>query len=994
MRLIRLLIISISFTLIAFANSFTEIKSAIKAYDFSNADALIENYLQTVTTAVDPEIYLLKFINEIGLALEVETPKYLIDNFNAVESRAYNAFDLSGNGVELTEIPLIIDSQTVAYWYKPNTGKFPTSLYNDEFYNEVYSLFNWTIESEVTSPFTQNVSDGPYYYGSNDDAAISFEFKPADSNSGQADFLFEVSNASYSSYIQIYLNGQDIGNVYNSGYSLYDKATQPLLPMEPPYANSIQVPLYLEPGDLITFEYKQYNYSDYSSEKIGIMPLNPFLFVAPENGKLYNDHKPDLGDNITIEDVLSFFLKGDAPARSLAKLLIFELDNFIAAIESWNEDSATLGQNFTGFNSNILIQKSDAIAIKSILEIIDVFASILNQYDLNIDIYDSILDEDEDFIYNTAKEFLDAYQSILSHKNTTENLIDQANAKTKLNSALTSIENILQTLWYRGSPDYFSDSYLIETSSSSDSSELEKIENQLAALKNSLNGYEKTSAITGAEMDGGASISFSPFLANDLPLNIRELAYELSDSSDRETLQTLNNYGFLKDYLPNSFDGKILVFYNFNNDLNTALLLRDNYEFDPIEGELRLDNFSYNGNSSINWDDLQISYLTRNSGSWNSDGYYNYNSGQNIGPLQGTFYFYDSLLDLNENGQPDVLDLYDLDPMYSSYNNFEKKIDYETNLNSSYIDSKQLSRYPTPQSLKGYINLVEDSDYNDSTMQSEYKIEAGYFISNDDWFEIDLGQGDGFRTRSLDIETYEIDGDIITFTETLAEHSDYYGYYDEDVSQLFFNDQFSYLSLDLEDSNYYDMGMNSEYEYDDDDIEYGVIYPAYLDLDNDGLADGEGMKAQITPNLDRLPTSSEIQTAIDKYNQGSSPSDNNGSGEPADHNDTNANALTDADGDNMPDALEIQYGGDSSDPNDAYTTLNEILSVDRYTLNEITDLRLGSTLYEVSQGIVTFNIILEESSDLVNWVQHEPMQVDLGQQPDDNSKFYRFKMAD
>jgi hypothetical protein len=154
------------------------------------------------------------------------------------------------------------------------------------------------------------------------------------------------------------------------------------------------------------------------------------------------------------------------------------------------------------------------------------------------------------------------------------------------------------------------------------------------------------------------------------------------------------------------------------------------------------------------------------------------------------------------------------------------------------------------------------------------------------------------------------------------------------------------------------------------------------------------MKAQITPNLDRLPTSSEIQTAIDKYNQGSSPSDNNGSGEPADHNDTNANALTDADGDNMPDALEIQYGGDSSDPNDAYTTLNEILSVDRYTLSEITDLRLGSTLYEVSQGIVTFNIILEESSDLVNWFQHEPMQVDLGQQPDDNIKFFRFKMAD
>ena len=60
MKLIRLLIISMSFALMALANSFTEIKSAIKAYDFTNADSLIENYLQTPTTAIDPEIYLLK----------------------------------------------------------------------------------------------------------------------------------------------------------------------------------------------------------------------------------------------------------------------------------------------------------------------------------------------------------------------------------------------------------------------------------------------------------------------------------------------------------------------------------------------------------------------------------------------------------------------------------------------------------------------------------------------------------------------------------------------------------------------------------------------------------------------------------------------------------------------------------------------------------------------------------------------------------------------
>ena len=160
------------------------------------------------------------------------------------------------------------------------------------------------------------------------------------------------------------------------------------------------------------------------------------------------------------------------------------------------------------------------------------------------------------------------------------------------------------------------------------------------------------------------------------------------------------------------------------------------------------------------------------------------------------------------------------------------------------------------------------------------------------------------ETLIIDLENYKIDGDIITFTETL---NDFYGTDEDNISQLFFNDQFSYLSLDLADPHN-GMYMHSESDYEDDDIEYGVIYPAYLDLDNDGLADGEGMKAQIAPNFDRLPTSSEIQTAIDNYNEGNSHSDNNGNGEPTDDNVINANALTDADGDNMPDALEIQYG--------------------------------------------------------------------------------------
>lgn len=69
----------------------------------------------------------------------------------------------------------------------------------------------------------------------------------------------------------------------------------------------------------------------------------------------------------------------------------------------------------------------------------------------------------------------------------------------------------------------------------------------------------------------------------------------------------------------------------------------------------------------------------------------------------------------------------------------------------------------------------------------------------------------------------------------------------------------------------------------------------------------------------------------------------------------------------------------SSFSQDILSIINEILSVARYTLSEITDLRLGSTLYEISQGVVSFNINLVESTDLTTWTPHEPMEISLGE---------------
>ena len=75
-----------------------------------------------------------------------------------------------------------------------------------------------------------------------------------------------------------------------------------------------------------------------------------------------------------------------------------------------------------------------------------------------------------------------------------------------------------------------------------------------------------------------------------------------------------------------------------------------------------------------------------------------------------------------------------------------------------------------------------------------------------------------YNERRIYIETYDIDGDIITFTETIDPMGmglQTYG------SQFFFNDQYSYTQMELESDNDMMEGINSSI-----DIEHGVIYPA------------------------------------------------------------------------------------------------------------------------------------------------------------------------
>ena len=164
-------------------------------------------------------------------------------------------------------------------------------------------------------------------------------------------------------------------------------------------------------------------------------------------------------------------------------------------------------------------------------------------------------------------------------------------------------------------------------------------------------------------------------------------------------------------------------------------------------------------------------------------------------------------------------------------------------------------------------------------------------------------------------------------------------------------------------------------------------------MDNDELADGYGMVAGIIPAYESLPTQEEIDAAIEAYNGLTNT--------PRTDSVESANGSGDSDLDGVPDSLEEHWasstGASSSNPNDAALTI-DFLTNNVYTqegvMEQVRDLRLGSTMYEINEGLAHFNIVLEQSSDLTEWHHYGSYDLELSNEDDTNAQFYRFKMSD
>jgi len=101
---------------------------------------------------------------------------------------------------------------------------------------------------------------------------------------------------------------------------------------------------------------------------------------------------------------------------------------------------------------------------------------------------------------------------------------------------------------------------------------------------------------------------------------------------------------------------------------------------------------------------------------------------------------------------------------------------------------------------------------------------------------------------------------------------------------------------------------------------------------------------------------------------------------------------TDSDVDGIPDVIETYLGNDPNDNSDAQASLDGIQS--KYSLDEIVDLRAGSTMIAVENETATLSMEIEKSSDLANWTFDRTATVEIPIEDGITTQFFRFKVAD
>jgi len=851
-------------------------------------------------------------------------------------------------------------------------------------------------ESESTDPNIYLINNS---YG--DDAVLTLEYL---ADSPQLNyFTIQYPNNS-SHYIYIYINGAYVGYINNESFYSDNLKENGYLNLEDlnnsdsaGNLNNNTLPVYMRPGDKISFahdhshannplpykpdyDYRISNqisnlyYNQYSQNRFtaAIQINNPSDYLV-SNGSFVEGFY-DFGADLSADSILDFFKEPNQPLRALLESLIDNLSSFE------NGDTVTLDTDFTGYTQEIVIEYPDALMLKSLAQYVYLSLQSLNKYNWDIPVPDDTLIDDyileesfwelEDFledpdfstsIFNKNKDFLELIPG---------NSFEHDGYKASFLTALEGFKEASQLIWERGESGSASAVYLIEISDSFKASENQSYDRLLLAIDNLItatDGFASIDDLVGEEAaTSNFKYSLAPFFQTE-PYDLKKAILELTDLSEDEDDGSTLNYsidkGFISEVFPNDFYGNMLVFYE-GDTVVAVQEYNETMDFEPLSGDLdsswedKIFEDAYSGIHLKRMDDYSATW------SYNT---YDSNLDSDV-KRTGTVYIYQNTLDLDNDGTMDALQ--DID-----------NLDFENLLSSEQIGNAMNARYSPVSSLKGYIQLYEDYDNNSNYhyYDPEVEIKGYYYISNNDAIWEDEDEHYEYRYK----EGTETILDIDNYDPVMSSYDDPDGRMHRSINYNYghmVNHQPHFIQYQFKDA------YSGEF-YDGRQTRPFVIYPATVDLDKDGLADGQGILAHVEPSFSRLPTTSEIIEAIN-----SEPADAE-----AEESIIQPANFTDNDQDGMPDALENKWtaftGGHSNNSNDANLTYDFLLT-DVYSYSQLMDLRLGSTLYEVNQGAASFNIILEESTDLNNWEPYGEYSLELSDDGNANTKFFRFKMAD
>ena len=295
--------------------------------------------------------------------------------------------------------------------------------------------------------------------------------------------------------------------------------------------------------------------------------------------------------------------------------------------------------------------------------------------------------------------------------------------------------------------------------------------------------------------------------------------------------------------------------------------------------------------------------------------------------------------------------------------------------------------------LLTYLTDPFDADSDDDGLNDGEEVNA-----NNSTDPLDTDSDDDGLMDYQEVVTYfsnpnstDSDADTLLDYDEIFTHGTDPNSADSDTDGLYDADEINNYSTDPNDADSDDDGLSDGYEVQAE--AWIATNPLSPDTDADGLSDGVEVNIGTDPN--NVDSDGDgVSDSTDAFPNNLSESvdtDSDGVGDNTDAFDNDPTETTDTDGDGIGD------NADSFPSIPIKDIINDVISnpslYNLFSIDDIQDLRAGSTMIEVSGNQATVQLQMEESSDLQTWEDAgDPATMTIP--ADTDTKFFRFKMSE